>query len=396
MPERSLGILPSRAAGRMQPLWVTVWLALASGGPFAPVMADDVVIEEEQVEEAAGAEAEKAAEQAIEKVLESSARHLPLGWTGRKLGIDREAIRGRLLTPEVARAQHAMAAAIKQAEKLLVDEAVANGVARDRAEQAFGSLGEALAQRDQLDDALRPLVQAWGDDELLGVAFGKVADDAQKHGKNGGWRGGSNDAMSFHYEPLEGEYESQGEQVQLGLTVSGPRKGSLRMEEAAGDLSIVWQAEAGADGGSEEYVRLSQTGAGFRVVHVRDGDVALRLQGESFRDCCRVDPGAVRREFVPLLRRIGVGPPAMPDDDLVKQEVLFRLRKAAGRAEPKAVGPDAESLESGKHRLAQASAVIDAFGLLDDADYLGGLEATATGDDAAAIERRLKTLATGK
>lgn len=393
MPERPLGILTPLAAGRM---WAVLWMALAAGGPREPAVADDVVIEEERAEEAAGAEAEKAAEQVIVKVLESSARHLPLGWTGRKLGIDRHGIRARLLTPEVARARDAMAAAIKRAERLLVEEAATNGVARDQAEQVFGNLGEALARRDQFDEALRPLVQPWSDNELLGVAFGKVADDAEKHCKNGGWRGGSNDGMSFSFEPLEGEYESHGEGCQLSLKESGPRKRSLRMVEAAGDLSIVWQAEAGADGTDDEYVRLSQTAAGLRMVHVRDGDVVLRLQGESFRDCCRVNSEAVRREFVPLLRRIGVGPPAMPDDERVKQEVLVRLRKAAGVAEPKAGGPDGENLESGKHLIAQASAVIDAFGLLDDADYLGGLKATATGDDAAAIERRLAALAAGK
>lgn len=396
MPERPPGFLTLLAAGRTGPMSAVLWMALAAGGPLEPAVADDVVIEEEQAEEAAGAEAEKAAEQAIEKVLESSARHLPLGWTGRKLGIDRDGIRARLLTPEVARARDAIAAAIKRAEKLLVDEAAANGVARDQAEQVFGNLGEALARRDQFDEALRPLVQPWSDNELLGVACGKVADDAAKHFKDGMWRGGSNDGFSFGVGTLQGEYESHGEGCQLGLTDSGPRKRSLRMAEAAGDLSIVWQAEGGADGSGEEYVRLSQTAAGFRLVHVCDGDVVLRLQGESFRDCCRVNSEAVRREFVPLLRRIGVGPPAMPDDEGVKQEVLVRLRKAAGVAEPQAGGPDGENLESGKHRIAQASAVIDAFGLLDDADYLGGLKATATGDDAAAIERRLAALAAGK
>jgi hypothetical protein len=100
----------------------------------------------------------------------------------------------------------------------------------------------------------------------------------------------------------------------------------------------------------------------------------------------------VRREFVPLLRRIGIGPPAMPDDEGVKAEVLSRLRKAAGVEERKAAEAD-ESLEAGKHRLAQSAAVIDAFGLLDDAAYLAALKPAAEEADARAIEARLAKLA---
>jgi hypothetical protein len=366
-------------------------MVLAAGGPPAAVVADDVVVEEEQAEENAEAEAAKAAEQVRAKVLESSARHLPLGWKGRRLGIDVDAIRARLLAPDVARARDAMAAAIKRAETALIDEATANGVPHDKAQQLFGDLAEALAQRDRFDPGLRPLVQAWNDRELLRVAFGKVAEDAQKLYQQGGWSGGSTDSFSFGCGTLEGDYESEEEGWRLNLKDSGPRPLALRMIAAKDDLTVVWEA-AGADDGGEEYVRLAQTPAGFRMVHVRDGDVALRLQGESFRDCCRVNADVVRREFVPLLRRIGIGPPAMPDDEGVKAEVLSRLRKAAGVAERKAAEAD-ESLEAGKHRLAQAAAVIDAFGLLDDAAYLAALKPAAEEADGRAIEARLAKLA---
>jgi hypothetical protein len=374
------------------PRWAVVLMALATGGPLAAVVADDVVIEEEQAKEDADAEAAKAAEQVRATVLESSARHMPLGWQGRRLGIDLDAIRARLLTPDMARKQDAMAAVIKRAEKLLIDEATASGVARDQAEMAFGDLAEALAQRNRIGDDLRPLVQAWSDRELLGAAFGKVAEDAMKLDRQGGWRGGSADSFSFGYGTLEGDYESEEEGWRLNLKDSGPRPLALRMIAAKDDLTVVWEA-AGADDGGEEYVRLAQTAAGFRMMHVRDGDVALRLQGESFRDCCRVNADVVRREFVPLLRRIGIGPPAMPDDEGVKAEVLCRLRKAAGVEERKAAEAD-ESLEAGKHRLAQAAAVIDAFGLLDDAAYLAALKPAAEEADARAIEARLAKLAT--
>jgi hypothetical protein len=284
-----------------------------------------------------------------------------------------------------------MAGVIKRAEKLLIDEATASGVARDQAEMAFGDLAEALAQRDRIGDDLRPLVRAWSDRELLGAAFGKVAEDAMKLDQQGGWRGGSTDSFSFGCGTLEGDYESDEEGWRLNLKDSGPRPLALRMIAAKDDLTVVWEA-AGADDGGEEYVRLAQTAAGFRMMHVRDGDVALRLQGESFRDCCRVNADVVRREFVPLLRRIGIGPPAMPDDEGVKAEVLSRLRKAAGVEERKAADVD-ESLEAGKHRLAQAAAVIDAFGLLDDAAYLAALKPAAEEADGRAIEARLAKLA---
>lgn len=371
--------------------WAVVLMVLAAGGPPAAVVADDVVVEEEQAEENAETEAAKAAEQVRAKVLESSARHMPLGWQGRRLGIDLDAIRARLLTPDMARKQDAMAAVIKRAEKLLIDEATASGVARDQAELAFGDLAEALAQRNRIGDDLRPLVQAWNDHELLGVAFGKVAEDAQKLYQQGGWSGGSAESFSFGCGTLEGDYESEEEGWRLNLKDSGPRPLAVRMIAAKDDLTVVWEA-AGADDGGEEYVRLAQTPAGFRMVHVRDGDVALRLQGESFRDCCRVNADVVQREFVPLLRRIGIGPPAMPDDEGVKAEVLSRLRNAAGVAERKAAEAD-ESLEAGKHRLAQAAAVIDAFGLLDDAAYLAALKPAAEEADGRAIEARLAKLA---
>lgn len=373
------------------PRWAVLLVVLAAGGPLAAVVADDVVVEEEQAEEDADAVAAKAAEQVRAKVLESSARHIPLGWQGRRLGIGLDTIRAQLLTPDMARKQDAMAAVIKRAERLLIDEATASGVARDQAELAFGDLAEALAQRNRIGDGLRPLVQAWSDRELLGVAFGKVAEDAMKLDRQGGWHGGSSDSFSFGYGTLEGDYESDEEGWRLNLKDSGPRPLALRMSAAKDDLTVVWEA-AGADEGGEEYVRLAQTPAGFRMVHVRDGDVALRLQGESFRDCCRVNADVVRRQFVPLLRRIGIGPPAMPDDEGVKAEVLSRLRKAAGDAERKAAAAD-ERLEAGKHRLAQAAAVIDAFGLLDDAAYLAGLKPSAEAADARALEARLAKLA---
>ena len=371
-----------------RPWWRVVAIVLAVGGSLPRIVADDVVVDDVVVEDEA---AEPAAEQTLAKVLESSARNMPMGWKGRRLGIDLDAIRARLLAPDVARAHDAMAAAITRAEKLLVDEAAANGVARDKAEQLFGDLAEALAQRDRFDPGLRPLVQAWNDRELLGVAFGKVAEDAEKL-HQGGWRGGSTDSFSFGCGTLEGDYESDEEGWRMNLKDSGPRPVTLRMTAAKDDLTVVWEA-AGADDGGEEYVRLSQTAAGFRMVHVREGDVALRLQGESFRDCCRVNSEVVRREFVPLLRRMGIGPPAMPDDAAVKAEVLARLRKAARVAEPQSAGPTGESVEAGRHRLAQASAVIDAFGLLDDAAYLASLKPAAEGADARAIDARLAALA---
>ena len=64
MPERPPGFLTLLAAGRTGPMSAVLWMALAAGGPLEPAVADDVVIEEEQAKEVAGAEAEKAAEEA--------------------------------------------------------------------------------------------------------------------------------------------------------------------------------------------------------------------------------------------------------------------------------------------------------------------------------------------
>ena len=139
---------------------------------------------------------------------------------------------------------------------------------------------------------------------------------------------------------------------------------------------------------------VRQTAKAFRARIVRAGKEVLKLEAGSFRDCCRTDPEGVRRELAPLLKRIGIRLPPLPDDAAVKAEVVARLRKAAGTDQPggaQEVAPAA--LEARKQRAAQLAATIDAFGLLDDRRYLEELKPTVAAEDVRAIDARLAALA---
>jgi hypothetical protein len=338
-------------------------------------------------------------------VLRLLADNVVLGWKAGRLELDRHTLMCRFLGPDFERDQEVVRATVARVPQFLVDEAVAKGLARDRAERLFNQVGESIAPshwRQNMvfdggaDDLAVYFIEPTAP-SLLASAFQRTMDEAtsQELVGPGGGMGSSGGSDPFSWYRRAGAFSAEG-------MITGSKAESTLSHEGRtlkvactteGGLTVRWATEGGLEGDGEETVRLFQTANQFLVRHQRDGEIVLILEGESFRDCCRANPAAVRRELVPLLRRIGIGPPAMPDDESVKEEVLSRLRKAAGVAERKAAAEAGESLEAGKHRLAQATAAIDAFGLLDDGEYLAALKPGAAAADVSAIDARLAKLA---
>jgi hypothetical protein len=235
---------------------------------------------------------------------------------------------------------------LDRAGKLLVDEGVAQGLPRDQAEMLFGGAREKLtadptnAMGFPLGPRLaQPLLGAVGPAEVAEAAFTQALDKAVAQGhvaRDGGESSsGTGDVR---------ETTHQRGQFRLRLR-SRPGDWSAAAADASRSLFFAVAAEprltlrlgAGGEFGDEddddeegETVLVKQTAKAFRARIVRAGKEVLKLEAGSFRDCCRTHPDAVRRELAPLLKRIGIRLPPMPDDAAVKTEVVARLRKAAG------------------------------------------------------------------
>jgi len=349
-----------------------------------------------------------AARDPLAPVLAILADNLVLGWKGGRLELDAHALESAFYGPDFAREREAVQATVERIQKLVIDDAVANGLDRDKAEKIFGSIRNQVAPGGGGDvwrmhmhgeeDGLSRYFEEVTPAALLEKACQRTLAQAEKRnllGDGGGGSSRSSSGAEREWNMRRGMFGFGGKSsAKAGeCTIShGARSFKFAFNGEAG-LTIRWDTEADDEGRGEETVRLVQTANHFRARHVRDGEVVLTLEGESFRDCCRIEPAVVRGELLPLLRRIGVGPPAMPEDKVVKDEVLARLRRAAGVADPAGGGKAGETLAAAKQRLAQTGAVIEAFGLLDDAAYLADLKQSAAAADVPAIEARLAKLA---
>jgi hypothetical protein len=298
---------------------------------------------------------------------------------------------------------------LDRAGKLLVEEGVAQGLPRDQAEMLFGGAREKLAAdpNDAMGFPLgprnaQPLFRAVGPAEVAETAFTQALDKAAAQGhvaRDGGESSSATGAgretnhergqfrLRLRARPGEWSAAATDGSRSLSFAVAAEPRLSLTLG-AGGDV-------ADDDGDEEgETVVVRQTAKAFRARIVRAGKEVLKLEAGSFRDCCRTDPEGVRRELAPLLKRIGIRLPPLPDDAAVKAEVVARLRKAAGTDQPggaQEVAPAA--LEARKQRAAQLAATIDAFGLLDDRRYLEDLKPTVAAEDVRAIDARLAALA---
>jgi hypothetical protein len=333
-----------------------------------------------------------------------------LAWKEGRLIVDVPATQAALHGEDFARMRQAVENTLDRAAKLLADEGVAQGLPRDQAEILFSGAREKLAAdpNDAMGFPLgprlaQPLLGAVGPAEVAETAFRQALDKAVAQGHVARHGGESSSGTGDVREATH-----QRGQFRLRLR-SRPGDWSAAAADASWSLFFAVAAEprltlrlgAGGEFGDEddddeegETVLVKQTAKAFRARIVRAGKEVLKLEAGSFRDCCRTHPDAVRRELAPLLKRIGIRLPPMPDDAAVKTEVVARLRKAAGTDQPggaKEVAPAA--LEARKQRAAQLAATIDAFGLLDDRRYLEDLKPTAAPEDARAIDARLAVLA---
>jgi hypothetical protein len=363
------------------------------------------VVEEEDLE-VGEVDGQAPARDPLAPVLAILADNLVLGWKGGRLELDAHALESAFYGPEFAREREAVQATVERMQKLVIEDAVANGLAREKAEKLFGSIRNQVApgaggnawrmRMHGQDDGLAQYFENVTAATLVEKACQRTLQQAEKRNLLAGGGGGSGSSQSGDqrtWHTHRGEFSFRGKSSdQAGECTLGHDAHSFKFAFSGEvGLTVRWETEADDEGRGEESVRLVQTANQFRARHVRDGEIVLTLEGESFRECCRIKPEVVRRELVPLLRRIGVGPPAMPEDRVVKDEVLTRLRRAAGVAAPAGDGKG-ETLAAAKHRLAQTGAVIEAFSLLDDAAYLTDLKQGAAAADVPAIEARLAKL----
>jgi hypothetical protein len=334
-----------------------------------------------------------------------------LAWKEGRLIVDVPATQAALYGEDFARTRQAVQQTLDRAAKLLADEGVAQGLARDKAEELFRGArqklcGAAHDNRLWQGDETSPAEALFRDDEPrpAEVAVTAFTQALEKTAAKGFVAGGGGHSASGGSDGYEATYErgpltlrlrvKQG--GELSASVSDANR-SLTFDMAAEPrLTLKLNAAGDPDDEDGDLVLVRQTAKGFRARIVREGEEVLNLEGGSFRDCCRAHSEAVQRELAPLLQRVGVRLPPMPDDAAVQAEVVARLRKAAGTDQPggaEEVAPG--GLEARKHRVAQLSATIDAFGLLDDRRYLEDLKQTAAPDDARAIEERLAALPAG-
>lgn len=382
-------------------LAVAVLLGWLAAGPLSRAAAvDDVAAADGE----AAPEQDEPAGDAMQRLLALQARHVVLGWREGRIELDPYAMRANALGPDFDRHRAAVQAVVEKAPKLLADEAVAKGLPRDVAEKVFDAktgFGREGTERqwpfDREFDAQQTRMlfeEDVGPYQLLLHAYRQAEDRGIFQDRwTGSSMSGGNDELTINRENFAFTFANKAAGLRYRVSHAGKQSRSMSLTIDGPELTIVWEAAADADGAGEETVRIRQGADRFRLVQIRDDETTMKLDGGSFRDCCRASPDVVRRELPPLLRRIGVGPPAMPDDESVQAEVMTRLRRALGRPPQAVVDTD---ITAAKHRITQASAAIEAFQLLDDAAYLGGLKAKATGDDAAAIESRLEALAAGR
>lgn len=377
----------------------TGFLCSLTAGPRAAA-ADDVVAEDVVAENGvAGADAAPAAAaDEMQRFLALQAGIVTLGWRDGRLEFDEVATRATAFGPDFDRHRAIVQGIVERSPKILADEAVADGLPRDVAEKTFTAnrlFREETSIWDLDGHAVGREEALLGTDiKLLRLLFHVYSQASQGMFEGNGMSmsvGG--DGMTIGRGQATFRFAEQGQGVKYGVSHSGEPRRSLTLTADGPVITIEWDCGGDADGEGEEMVRIKQAADRFRLVHLRDDETIMKLEGASFRDCCRANPDAVRRDLPALLRQMGIGPPLLPDDETVQAEVVARLRRAAGN--PPQAAADAD-IAAAKHRIAQASAVIYAFGLLDDAAYLGGLKAKSAGDDAAAIERRIEALAAGR
>jgi hypothetical protein len=355
--------------------------------------ADDVVVEE-------GAE-----QDTLDRILEILSKNLVLGWSDGKLVVDRPATEAAMHGQDFASTRYLVQQTLAKAPKLLVAEAVLQGLPPETAEKLFGGARVVPDERNgrfgwtdgrpEFRDGEVPL------SELVETASMKAVEKATADGliplHGGMGRSGSGDG-----------HETTLERGPFTLCVR-LRKSDVLIEATLHDRSLVFDlrdpsrltvtlGETGdSEGENGDFVMIKQTAKAFRAKCVRNGEPVLDLDADSFLTCCREHPEEVRARLIPLLRQMGLGPPAMPDDSAVKAGVLARLRRDAGVG--KAGGAEEVApgmIEVRKHQFGQVAVAIDAFRLLDDAGYLEELKQAASPEDAEVIDARLAAIAAGR
>jgi hypothetical protein len=413
-------------------------MALVPGSAMRVAMADDDVVAGAGVGVAAVAEAgDEPPPEADGKhrgVLFAKdgpvARHLQLGWDGKRLAMEAERLPE--LQDFVNKHEKRVAAAVA---KQAIDAAIKKGLSRQRAEEIFGDLmrgvlapaaqgqqgggfGFARRQRfrhaqvaadddDQAPERVSPLEALYGAAQAAAFEVGGGGSS----GSSG--RGGASVSSHFQSGSIRGQLDSSPTSAELQF--SGP--GHKLIVTRDGDTTLTIRVETeGAEGDApDQLLRIRQTEKAFRATLVRDGENVGAAEGETFADAYRGAPAFVREKLAPALEAIGISLPPLPESAAVRAAVLAELRAVAGRpataAEQAPAGEPAAKVGDSAveqaavaewrqavraHRERRFAATIEAFRLTEDADYLKSLLDGAPADDAAVIRSRLDKLATGK
>lgn len=360
------------------------------------------------------------------------ARHLRLDWAGKRLTLTGEpepSLRAFVRTHEARIA----AGVAKQA----IEAAVKEGLSRQRAEAFFGAVagGDAPQEGQPQQQGVR-LQRKFGGLAAVGGAAGDddtAADDDDARGASAVQRAfAAAQAAAFAAGGGGGGSSSGGDGTNMTESFeAGATKGSIRynpfredlvLENATRKLTVtrdrdtVLTIRVETEGGDadvpDELLRIRQTDTAFRAVLIRDGATVGAAEGETFSAACRASPAFVRDHLLPALEAVGITAPPLPDDPAVKAAVLAEIRAAAGGpavAAKEKHEPDAKDASPAEraaaaewrqalraHREKRLTAMIEAFRLTEDIDYLRGLLSGATAEDAAVVRARLEKLGNAK
>lgn len=188
-------------------------LGAGSGFGMAPVIAaDDAVAEQAVGEEADTSQGEAAKPEPLMGVLKILSQHVVLGWRSEKLEWDVATMQARLYGKDFERERKAALATVERLPKLVTDEAVAQGLPREKAERLAGLVvlqdpgagvarGRGLNAHEENDSTERAYFEPEQTQaDLLSLAFGRTADHARRKGIMPGLTGSSGHTNGQEYD----------------------------------------------------------------------------------------------------------------------------------------------------------------------------------------------------
>lgn len=181
------------------------------------------------------------------------------------------------------------AAPAEEAPRMLADEAVANGLPRDVAEKVFAAarlFGDRTSGGYFDSDASSRERMLFANEislvQLLSSFYWRANEQRmfQEHGMS---MSGSGDGVTIERGQVTFRFAKKGQGVHYGVSHAGEPRRSLTLTADGPVITIEWESSGDADGDGEETVRIKQAADRFRLVHLRDDETIMKLEGASFR-----------------------------------------------------------------------------------------------------------------